>query len=181
MHPFRTRKPPSTVASAEENPAKEPKADARTRTGDPFITSDEPVSAPVRSSHSGPLFRALSTGLERTGGDWRRQPGGRLVDVRDVAKLETARPERCPVTTTQWSRKPLSVIRRIEASNPSPPLPGRLSAQAANLEHDAALIKPLTPRRRGNPPARADARAALANGRPACGRCSQGGTRSSSG
>jgi hypothetical protein len=40
MYPFRTREPPSTVAKAEKSPANEPKADARTRTGDPFITSE---------------------------------------------------------------------------------------------------------------------------------------------
>jgi hypothetical protein len=40
MYPFRTRKPCASVAGAEEVPAKSPKADARTRTGDPFITSE---------------------------------------------------------------------------------------------------------------------------------------------
>jgi hypothetical protein len=45
-------------------------ADARIRIADPFITSDEPMSAPVRSSHSQPLFMgdsADSSGLEVTG------------------------------------------------------------------------------------------------------------------
>jgi hypothetical protein len=48
------------------------RADARTRTGDPFITSDEPVSAPVRASHSRPLCMTDSmdwSGLEVTGED----------------------------------------------------------------------------------------------------------------
>ena len=40
MYPSCTRKPPIGVASTEEAPAKEPKADARTRTADPFITSE---------------------------------------------------------------------------------------------------------------------------------------------
>ena len=40
MYPFRTREPPSAVAKAEESPASEPKADARIRTADPFITSE---------------------------------------------------------------------------------------------------------------------------------------------
>jgi hypothetical protein len=40
MYLFRTRRPRASVVSAEESPAKEPKADARTRTGDPFITSE---------------------------------------------------------------------------------------------------------------------------------------------
>jgi hypothetical protein len=47
-------------------------ADARTRTGDPFITSDEPMSAPVRSSHPKPLSKggfADRSGLEVTGAD----------------------------------------------------------------------------------------------------------------
>ena len=69
MYPFRTREPPSTVAKAEESPASEPKADARTRTGDPFITSDEPMSAPVRSGHLRPLSEGGSVdggGLEMT-------------------------------------------------------------------------------------------------------------------
>ena len=48
------------------------RADARTRTGDPFITSDGPMSAPVRSSHSGPLSMRLPpdwSGLKVTGED----------------------------------------------------------------------------------------------------------------
>jgi hypothetical protein len=40
MYPFRTRTPRSGVADVEELPAKRLKADARTRTGDPFITSE---------------------------------------------------------------------------------------------------------------------------------------------
>jgi hypothetical protein len=40
MYPFRTRTPRASVASREKRPAKELKADARTRTGDPFITSE---------------------------------------------------------------------------------------------------------------------------------------------
>ena len=40
MYPFRTQTHPFSVASAEEVPAKEPKADALTRTADPFITSE---------------------------------------------------------------------------------------------------------------------------------------------
>jgi hypothetical protein len=48
------------------------RADARTRTGDPFITSDEPMSARVRSGHSRPLSKAGSldwSGLGVTGQD----------------------------------------------------------------------------------------------------------------
>ena len=51
---------------------KEAKADARTRTGDPFITSDEPMSASVRSSRLRPLPMRLPpdwSGLEVTGED----------------------------------------------------------------------------------------------------------------
>ena len=47
-------------------------ADARTRTGDPFITSDEPMSAPVRSGQLRPLLMPLPpdwSGLELTGED----------------------------------------------------------------------------------------------------------------
>src|SRR5207244_1945497 len=47
-------------------------ADARTRTGDPFITSDGPMSAPVRSGHFRPLAEGGSLdwrGLEVTGED----------------------------------------------------------------------------------------------------------------
>jgi hypothetical protein len=40
MYPFRTRKATVNVAGTEEVPAKGPKADARIRTGDPFITSE---------------------------------------------------------------------------------------------------------------------------------------------
>ncbi len=40
MYPFRTRSPRFSVANAEETPAKAAKADARTRTGDPFITRE---------------------------------------------------------------------------------------------------------------------------------------------
>src|ERR671910_2702475 len=40
MYPFRTRTPAIRGCDGEEIPAKEPKADARTRTGDPFITSE---------------------------------------------------------------------------------------------------------------------------------------------
>jgi hypothetical protein len=40
------------VAWLDKTPCKyEQKADARTRTGDPFITSFEPLSPPVTSSH----------------------------------------------------------------------------------------------------------------------------------
>jgi hypothetical protein len=42
-YPFRTQTQPFSVASAEEVPAKRPKADARTRTGDPFITRERRV------------------------------------------------------------------------------------------------------------------------------------------
>jgi hypothetical protein len=48
------------------------RADARTRTGDPFITSDGPVSAPVRSGHVRPhsmRYRPAWSGLEVTGED----------------------------------------------------------------------------------------------------------------
>src|SRR5919106_1614913 len=47
-------------------------ADARTRTGDPFIRRDEPMSAPVRSSHLRPFSMRDSmdwSGLEVTGED----------------------------------------------------------------------------------------------------------------
>ena len=40
MYPFRTQKLQGGVASLEEVPANRAKADARTRTGDPFITSE---------------------------------------------------------------------------------------------------------------------------------------------
>jgi hypothetical protein len=43
-------------------------ADARTRTGDPFITSDEPLAAPVRSNRSRPL--SMSACMEWSA-DWR--------------------------------------------------------------------------------------------------------------
>src|SRR6266511_3425201 len=84
-----SRKAGSTETSRHAPfPCKSVEADARTRTGDdPFITSDEPMSARVRSSHSRPLFMP-GLGLERTGGDWSGQPGGRLVDVRDVVVVE---------------------------------------------------------------------------------------------
>ena len=48
------------------------RADARTRTGDPFITSDEPMSAPVRCGQLRPLLEGGSvdwSGLEVTGED----------------------------------------------------------------------------------------------------------------
>jgi hypothetical protein len=62
----------SGVAWPDKLPANRLEADARTRTGDPFITSDEPMSAPVRSSHLRPLSKGGSvdwTGLEVTGAD----------------------------------------------------------------------------------------------------------------
>ena len=40
MYPFRTRKPQSALPLQAKIPANRPKADARTRTGDPFITSE---------------------------------------------------------------------------------------------------------------------------------------------
>jgi hypothetical protein len=55
-----------------QNPCTSQKADARTRTGDPFITSDEPMSAPVRSSRFRPLAKGACvdwSGLEVTGED----------------------------------------------------------------------------------------------------------------
>jgi hypothetical protein len=48
------------------------RADARTRTGDPFITRYGPMSAPVRSIHLRPLSIRLPldwSGLEVTGDD----------------------------------------------------------------------------------------------------------------
>jgi hypothetical protein len=42
------------------------KADARTRTGDPFITSFEPLSPPVTVSHPQVTPRAESSGLQAT-------------------------------------------------------------------------------------------------------------------
>ena len=46
------------------------KADARTRTGDPFITSFGPLSPPVTRSQLRSLLAAESFGLEMTHGDW---------------------------------------------------------------------------------------------------------------
>src|SRR5918999_5314454 len=43
MYLFRTRRPRASVVSAEESSPSEPKADARTRTGDPFITRERRV------------------------------------------------------------------------------------------------------------------------------------------
>jgi hypothetical protein len=40
MYPFRTRKPHSVLPRQTEIPANGVEADARTRTGDPFITSE---------------------------------------------------------------------------------------------------------------------------------------------
>ena len=40
MYPFRTQGLPRSVARLDKYPANEAKADARTRTGDPFITSE---------------------------------------------------------------------------------------------------------------------------------------------
>src|SRR5512132_3579381 len=72
MDPFRTREPPQTVARFANYPCKSAKADARTRTGDPFITSDRPVSPQVRSSPLRPLVvqvRVDWSGLGATGED----------------------------------------------------------------------------------------------------------------
>jgi hypothetical protein len=43
---------------------------------------------PARASHLRPLSEVRFRGLERTGGDWRRQPGGRLVDGCCVVLVE---------------------------------------------------------------------------------------------
>ena len=59
-----------TLPDRTNIPANRTKADARTRTGDPFITSDERMSAPVRSSHFRPLAKGACvdwSGLEVTG------------------------------------------------------------------------------------------------------------------
>ena len=40
MYPFRTRLAVAAAAQLEESPANRAKADARTRTADPFITSE---------------------------------------------------------------------------------------------------------------------------------------------
>jgi hypothetical protein len=57
------KRPPRPRPGQAPFPCKSSEADARTRTGDPFITSDGPVSAPVRSSHLRPL-------LMRDSADW---------------------------------------------------------------------------------------------------------------
>jgi hypothetical protein len=60
---------PAETSSQTLSPCKSPRADARTRTGDPFITSDGAMSAPVRSSHSRPPSVRLPpdwSGLEVT-------------------------------------------------------------------------------------------------------------------
>jgi hypothetical protein len=78
--PDSSRTPFSTRESAQRRPIVQQKeslsrafrADARTRTGDPFITSDAPVSARVRPSHAGPLVMgdpADWSGLGVTGED----------------------------------------------------------------------------------------------------------------
>ena len=40
MYPFRTRNRRSVLPAKKKDPANDAKADARTRTGDPFITSE---------------------------------------------------------------------------------------------------------------------------------------------
>jgi hypothetical protein len=54
MYPFGTRTAVSTVATAKESPANNTKADARTRTADPFIRSVDQVSAPDTRSRAKP-------------------------------------------------------------------------------------------------------------------------------
>jgi hypothetical protein len=70
MYPFRTRTALLSLPGAAEgdkSTCKSRKADARTRTGDPFITSFEPLSPAVISGHS----RAEAAGLAMTHGDLR--------------------------------------------------------------------------------------------------------------
>jgi hypothetical protein len=75
---------------------------------DPFITSDEPVSAPVRSSHSGPVSGrdpADRSGLEVTGAD-------NLVDGwRTAAALSLQRTSAGDRPTTLRTRTPRDWIR----------------------------------------------------------------------
>jgi hypothetical protein len=69
MYPIRTRQPPRMLPRTTNIPANGLKADARTRTGDPFITSYGPLSLSVIRSHLRSL--AGSPGLEMTHDDWR--------------------------------------------------------------------------------------------------------------
>src|SRR5918995_3827321 len=70
MYPFRTRGSHFGSASAEESPAKEPKADARTRTRDRFITREGRVRdrrpRPGTRGHGLAGNRAVSPPLEWT-------------------------------------------------------------------------------------------------------------------
>src|SRR5918992_1514508 len=80
MYPFRTREPPSTVAKAEESPASEPKADARTRTGDPFITRERQVGdARPRKGTRGDVL-ARNQAVSRPS-EWTRVPARARADV----------------------------------------------------------------------------------------------------
>src|SRR5918992_2963055 len=80
MYPFRTREPPSTVAKAEESPASEPKADARTRTGDPFITRERQVGdARPRKGTRGDVL-AGNQAVSRPS-EWTRVPARARADV----------------------------------------------------------------------------------------------------
>ena len=59
MYPFRTRNAPSVLPGQTNVPANAPKADARTRTGDPFITREvQEGEARVIASSYGRLFSA---------------------------------------------------------------------------------------------------------------------------
>src|ERR687892_1908571 len=80
MYPFRTRKPRSGAATAKENPAKWPKADARTRTGDPFITRERRVrDARPRAGTCGHVLAGVRP-FERVGGGT-RVPARARADV----------------------------------------------------------------------------------------------------
>jgi hypothetical protein len=92
-----------------------PREPSRTRTGDPFITSDGPVSAPVRSGHPKPLVMRDSadrTGLEVTGEDnpvdgwWTARM---LTASRTHAWEERALSERPPSSCRALPRRPISL------------------------------------------------------------------------
>jgi hypothetical protein len=110
------------------------RADARTRTGDPFITSDEPVAAPVRSSHSGPLSMRGFT-------DW----GGLEVTREDNLVDGWWTPDGLPFKTTSCGRRhpsrgcganwiPLAPDSRYDAEVVSPVDPLHAGVDAASFD-----------------------------------------------
>jgi hypothetical protein len=74
MYPFLTRKLLFSVANAEEVPAKGPKADARTRTGDPFITRERQVGTRVHSRAGAATFFLENSGFADLVVDARARP-----------------------------------------------------------------------------------------------------------